>query len=417
MTKIAIIGGGAAGFFAALACAKKYPTYQIVIIEKTSKILSKVKVSGGGRCNVTHACNEISKLVKSYPRGEKFLKKAFHHFAVPDTIAWFLEKGIVLKTEPDGRIFPITDDSQTIIDCFLQEVQKYYIQIRTSTEVQKIDVVYASEEDKKNGQSNSFQLHTKNATKNSVEIFDKVIIATGGSPKIENLQWLADIGLQILKPVPSLFTFNLPKNPLTSLMGVAVPAVRVRIADSKLSEEGAILITHWGLSAYSVLKLSAWGARILAEKNYQFSALVSWLPTYHDEQLRQELYTLKQEFATRQIGNKNPFALPSRLWEFLLQKLAIPAEKRWADITKQELHQLNTILLHDLYEVHGKTIFKEEFVTCGGVDLAEIDYNTMQSKKIQGLYFAGEVLDIDGLTGGFNFQAAWTTGYIAGQLG
>lgn len=402
--KVAIIGGGAAGFFAALACAKKHPTYKVSIIEKTSKILSKVKVSGGGRCNVTHECFEISRLAKSYPRGEKFLKNTFHHFAVRDTINWFSERGIELKTEADGRMFPITDDSQTIIDCFLAEAKKLHIDIRTSTEIKSIRL---------NDKTHNFHLETQHG----FEIFDKVIVAAGGSPKLDNFQWLATMGLQIETPIPSLFTFNLPKNPITELMGVAVPVARVRISDTKLTQEGAVLITHWGLSAYAILKLSAWGARILADKKYNFSALIAWLPTYNEDKLREELYVIKKDFATRQIANKNPFGLPSRLWEFLLKKLAIPTEKRWADITKLELNQLNNILLNDSYEVSGKTTFKEEFVTCGGVNLSEIDFNTMQSKKIKGLYFAGEVLDIDGITGGFNFQAAWTTGFVAGQLG
>jgi predicted Rossmann fold flavoprotein len=305
----------------------------------------------------------------------------------------------------------MSDDSQTIIDCFLHEAKQLGIEIRTSTEILKIIPQINSQA---NSQENSqFLLQTKNGE----EIFDKIIVAAGGSPKLDNLKWLADLGLTIETPVPSLFTFNTPKNPITELMGVAVPAVRVRIQGTKLSQEGAILATHWGLSAYSVLKLSAWGARILADKNYQFSALVAWLPTYHEENLRKEIYQMKDELATRQIGNKNPFALPSRLWEFLLQKINIKIDKKWADLTKSELNQLINILLNDVYEVNGKTTFKEEFVTCGGISLSEIDFNTMQSRKIKGLYFAGEVLDIDGITGGFNFQAAWTTGFVAGQLG
>ena len=261
--KVAIIGGGAAGFFAALACAKKHPTYKISIIEKTSKILSKVKVSGGGRCNVTHECFEISKLAKSYPRGEKFLKNTFHHFAVKDTINWFSERGIELKTEADGRMFPITDDSQTIIDCFLAEAKKLHIDIRTSTEIKSIQP----------NNENSYHDNTHNfclETQHGFEFFDKVIVAAGGSPKLDNFQWLATMGLQIETPIPSLFTFNLPKNPITELMGVAVPAARVRISATKLSQEGAVMITHWGLSAYAILKLSAWGARILADKKYVF---------------------------------------------------------------------------------------------------------------------------------------------------
>jgi predicted Rossmann fold flavoprotein len=406
MKKIAIVGGGAAGFFAALTCAEKHKDAQIIILEKTTKLLSKVKVSGGGRCNVTHNCPEISKLAKHYPRGEKFLKNTFHQFSVKDTLKWFEQRGVLLKTEPDNRIFPVSDNSQTIIDCFLQESQKLGIEIRTSTDIDRITLNNTEK-------GNIFTIHTKNYT----EKFDKVIVATGGMLKTEHGKWLQDLGMTIEKPVPSLFTFNIPKNPITELMGVAVPTVKARIADTKLAQEGAIIVTHWGLSAYAVLKLSAWGARILADKNYQFTVLVSWLCNYNEEQLRKEMYELKQSMATRQIGNKNPFGLPNRLWDFFMWKLAIKPDKRWADLTKIELNQIVTILLNDSYEVQGKTTFKEEFVTCGGVSLDEIDYNTMQAKKIKGLYFAGEVLDIDGITGGFNFQAAWTTGYIAGQLG
>jgi predicted Rossmann fold flavoprotein len=409
--KIAVIGGGAAGFFAALSCASFYPQYEVTIFEKSNKLLAKVKISGGGRCNVTHNCLEVNKLLKNYPRGEKFLRNAFHSFAVAQTLAWFERRGVALKAEADGRIFPESDDSQTIIDCLLQEAADSNIAIRLSADVQVLEPLANGQFRLQIGRTNE---KTDKAAKN--EIFDKVIVASGGSPKKEGLDWLQNLGHQIQLPVPSLFTFNIPNNPITELMGVAVAQARVRVADTKLVQEGALLITHWGLSAYAVLKLSAWGARILAEKNYQFKIFVSWLTSHHEDQLRADIYVLKDSLGSRQMGNKNPFALPNRLWEFLLQKINVSLTQRWADLTKPEINGLVNILLYDTYQVQGKTTFKEEFVTCGGVDLADIDYNTMQSRKVVGLYFAGEVMDIDGVTGGFNFQAAWTTGYIAGQL-
>jgi predicted Rossmann fold flavoprotein len=410
--RVAVIGGGAAGFFAALRCAACHQNSEVVLFEKTNKWLAKVKISGGGRCNVTHNCLEISKLAKHYPRGEKFLRHAFGSFAVADTFAWFAQRHVALHTEEDGRVFPESNDSQTVIDCFLYEAHKLGISLRLATAVQELLPL-------PNGKFSLVLQPLGNAegkSKPTTEVFDKVIVASGGSPKKEGLQWLAALGHGIQEPVPSLFTFNIPNNPLTALMGVAVPTARVRIADTKLVQEGALLITHWGLSAYSILKLSAWGARLLAEKNYQFSVIVSWLLTHNEDQLRATLYALKQELASRQLGNKNPFNLPSRLWDFLLQKIAVQPQKRWADLQKQEINKLVQVLLYDSYEVRGKTTFKEEFVTCGGVELADVNPKTMESKHHKGLYFAGEVLDIDGITGGFNFQAAWSTGYVAGQL-
>ncbi len=431
--KVAVIGGGAAGFFAALSCATHHPTAQVVLLEKSNKLLAKVKISGGGRCNVTHNCLEVSKLAKYYPRGEKFLKNAFRSFAVADTLAWFEQRGVAIKTEEDGRMFPTTDDSQTIIDCLLDQAHQLKVDIRLAAPVLQIKPLNNGTFALQIGKNSKEMIDSTNISQRNVssdgknvgaeknvsseEIFDKVVIASGGSPKTEGLQWLADLGHSIQPPVPSLFTFNIPNNPITQLMGVAVAQARVRIADTKLEQEGALLITHWGLSAYSILRLSAWGARLLAEKNYQFQAIVSWLATHNEEQLRTTLYEFRNSLGSRQMGNKNPFQLPNRLWEFLLQKINLDLATRWADLTKNSLNSLVNVLLYDTYQVQGKTTFKEEFVTCGGVDLSNIDYNTMQSKKVAGLYFAGEVMDIDGITGGFNFQAAWTTGYLAGKLG
>jgi len=399
--RIIIIGGGAAGFFAACSAAQHHRQAEVILIEKTSKPLAKVKVSGGGRCNVTHNCLEINKLANFYPRGEKFLKKAFHQFSVKDTLQWFEERGVALKAEEDGRIFPVSDSSQSIIDCLQRETQRLGIQVLTQTDVLKLE--------QKNEQ---WQVHTPK----KVWQADKVVVATGGSPKLDGLQWLADLGHEIVTPVPSLFTFNVPKHPINALMGVAVPTTKVRIQGTKLAEEGALLITHWGFSAYAVLRLSAWGARLLADMQYQFTILITWVNHYNEEQLRSFLQQQKVQFPKRQISNRNPFELPNRLWDFFLENLEIPSEKIWGELSKQDINRLTNKLLNDEYKVNGKTTFKEEFVTCGGVSLQDIDINTMQSKKCPNLYFAGEVMDIDGITGGFNFQAAWTTGFIAGKL-
>jgi predicted Rossmann fold flavoprotein len=396
---IAVIGGGAAGFFAAITVAQHYPQHKVIILEKTSKTLAKVRVSGGGRCNVTNHCFEVPKLAKNYPRGEKNLKQGFAQFAVADTIQWFETRGVKLKTEPDGRMFPTTDNSETIVQCLLQEIKKYNVEIRLQQDITKINIT-----------EKGFLLNIANQADLAVH---RVIVATGGNPKEAGFAWLKALGLDIAKPVPSLFTFNIPNNPVVKLMGVATKA-RVRIQGSKLAENGALLITHWGISGPVVLRLSAWGARELAEKNYQFNIQIQWLPDSSEELLRPYIDKVRQSIGARQIANKNPFEIPSRLWEYFLDKINIPHDKLWRDLNKKEINRLVNILMNDIYEVRGKTTFKEEFVTCGGVSLTEIDFERMESKKIKGLFFAGEVLDIDGITGGFNFQAAWTTGYIAG---
>ncbi|WP_020529527.1 NAD(P)/FAD-dependent oxidoreductase [Flexithrix dorotheae] len=401
--KVLVIGGGAAGFFAAINCATKYPNYQVDLFEKSSKLLSKVKVSGGGRCNLTHSCFEISRLVKNYPRGAKQLKKAFNSFMTSDTIEWFESRGVKTKTEPDGRMFPVTDNSQTIINCLVGQARQHNVNILTNCAVSQI--VPDSREKK------GFKVSTHE--KNDI-FYDKIIIATGGSPKLSGFNWLKDLGHEIVEPVPSLFTFNMPKNPITKLMGLSVNKSRVKIMGTKLNQEGPLLITHWGMSGPAVLKLSAWGARLLQEKQYQFSVQVSWVPEYNDEQLQDVLTDLKSQSPKKQMGNTNLLKLPARLWEFLLEKAQIPTQKICGELSKKDINRLINLLTNDVYEVNGKTTFKEEFVTCGGVSLGDVDFNTMESRKCPGIFFAGEVLNIDGVTGGFNFQAAWTTGYIAG---
>jgi predicted Rossmann fold flavoprotein len=399
--EIAIIGGGAAGFFAAVNCAKKFPQHRVTIYEKSAKLLSKVRVSGGGRCNVTHSCFEITQLVKNYPRGEKNLINAFARFSVSNTIGWFEERGVKLKTEQDGRMFPVTDNSQTIVDCLLEEANKFNVNIVTNAEVKK----FSKDEENK--------FHLIFNDENTI-VADKVLIASGGYPKTESFNWLRETGHDIVPPVPSLFTFNIPGNRIVELMGVSVSPVRLRIGGTKHLVYGPVLITHWGLSGPAVLKLSSIAARELAEKKYDFELLVSWITDYDAEQVQRMLPSLKKELGSKQMYNHCPFEFPKRLWMFLLNKINIAETLRWADLSNEQARNLARCLTHDIYKISGKTTFKEEFVTCGGVSLRDVDMKTMESKKCPGLYFAGEVLDIDAVTGGFNFQAAWTGGYIAG---
>ncbi len=398
--KLVVIGGGAAGFFCAVNAARLNPHLQVVLLEKTSKLLGKVKVSGGGRCNVTHACFSIADMIRKYPRGSSFLKKAFHHFFTTDTIAWFNERGIHLKTESDGRMFPESNSSQSIIDCLLFEADKYQVEILMNANVKSVHKTTAGFE---------LMLSNKNI------LADYICIASGGYSKPEQFDWIRDTGHSIEIPVPSLFTFNIPKNSITDLMGISLENVTVKIAGMKLQESGPLLITHWGLSGPAVLKLSAWGARELALKNYDFKISVNWLPIYNEISLREKMQKLRFEMAAKKINNRNPFLLPARLWEYFLRLAGIDTEVRWADLPAKEQNKLIKILCSQEFEVKGKTTFKEEFVTAGGINLNEIDVNTMQSKIIPGLYFAGEILDIDGITGGFNFQNAWTTGWIAAR--
>ena len=398
--RIAIIGGGAAGFFAAISAKQHDPSSQVTIFEKSNKVLAKVKVSGGGRCNVTHACFKPSELAKFYPRGSKHLRKAFDQFATQDTVDWFESRGVRLKTESDGRMFPTTDNSQSIIDCLQAEVKRLGVHIAMSTAILGIEK-----------HKDEFQLTLKDDKKS----FEKVIVATGGSPKADGFKWLEDLGHTVSSPVPSLFTFNMPQEGIKSLMGLSVPHANVRVQGTKLTQSGPLLITHWGMSGPAILKTSAWGARLLSDLDYHFIIHVNWLGDKKEETLRAEIDEMLQRFGKRMLRNKNPFLLPQRLWEYMLDKIDLDLEKPWSEVGKKGLNRLVNTLLNDQYQVAGKTTFKEEFVTCGGINLAEVDFKTMQSRVCDGLHFAGEVLDIDGVTGGFNFQAAWTTGFIAGK--
>lgn len=403
---LVVIGGGAAGFFCAINAARLNTNLKVIILEKNNKLLSKVRVSGGGRCNVTHACFEIAALVKKYPRGANFLKKAFHHFNTNHTVQWFEERGVKLKTEADGRMFSITDSSQTIIDCLLREANKYDIEILMNSEVKNI--IPQKNEDKEF--AHRFMLETGNQRQ---LLADYVCVSCGGFPKSSMFSWLTALGHTIEAPFPSLFTFNIPNHSITQLMGVSVDNALVKVISSKLTSDGPLLITHWGMSGPAILKLSAWGAREFASKNYHFSVSVNWLPDTSEQKLREEWQTIRHNAATQKIGNKNPFNLPNRLWVHLLNESGINENIRWADLPGKEQNKLIKNLTSSEFEIKGKTTFKEEFVTCGGVHLSEISPNTMESKLVPNLYFAGEIMDVDGITGGFNFQHAWTSGWIA----
>jgi hypothetical protein len=398
--KIAVIGGGAAGFFAAINAKHFFPHSHVVILEKSAKFLAKVKISGGGRCNVTNACFDNKLLSQHYPRGENQLRKAFEQFNVQSTIDWFQIRGVKLTTLPDNCIFPQSNDSQTIIDCFMNAAKKLGIQLLLQQNVKRIEKF-----------ESGFEIFT--AEKNYQ--FDRIIVTIGGQPKKDGLNWLEYLGHDIIEPVPSLFTFNMPKNPICALMGNVVENAVVKVEGTKLIGDGPLLITHWGMSGPAILKLSAWGARILQEKNYDFAILVNWLNDTKEESLRNEIQRVMLVHGGKMVSNLNPFSITNRLWHFLLEKSEIHLEMRWKDLGKKNINKLVNTLLNDRYDVFGKTTFKEEFVTAGGVSLHDVNFKTMESKKAPGIFFAGEVLDIDGITGGFNFQAAWTTGFIAGR--
>ena len=402
--KIAIIGGGAAGFFSAIAVKENYPDSEVFIFEKSKNILSKVKISGGGRCNLTNACTSLSELCKAYSRGGKKLKKAFNIFNTIDAKDWFESRGVPLIVQDDNCVFPKSQDSQSIIDCFLNETRRLGIIIKLNSEITEIT--------QKNQQLELHFLDEDIQTK----IFDKVIISTGGSPKRKGLDWLEKLDHKIENPVPSLFTFRMPNESITKLMGIVVENTLVNLQGTKLKSEGALLITHWGMSGPAILKLSSYGARVISEMNYNFKVQVNWVNEKNSNVVTEELQSIVQKHPNKLLSNLRPYDLPNRLWIFLLEKCDISKDKKWGEIGKKSLNKLTNILTNDTYETKGKTKFRDEFVTCGGVSLDSVDLNTMQSKVCKNLYFAGEILDIDAITGGFNFQAAWTTGFIAGKL-
>lgn len=403
--KVVVVGGGAAGFFGAVACAAANPELEVILLEKTNKLLSKVRVSGGGRCNVTHNCFVPAVFSQHYPRGGKQLKEAFKTFGASETIEWFAQRGVPLKAEADGRMFPVTDNSETIVNCLMQEAQRVGVKIKTKVGVERV----VPEQWDGNP---SFDLQL---TDGSTLKADRLLISTGGNPKSAGYDWLRALGHAIQEPVPSLFTFNVPASPLKELMGIAVPRAKVRIAGQKLEYEGPLLITHWGYSGPAVLKLSAWGARVFHAQNYMFTALINWVPELTEETLREHLNSYRQAHPKKVVSTNPLFNLPQRLWKKLTSLAEVSADVRWAELPAKMTNKLVESLLRASVDVKGKTTFKEEFVTCGGIDLSQVNMRTMESRVQPGIYFAGEVLDIDGITGGFNFQAAWTTGFISGK--
>lgn len=394
---VLIIGGGAAGFFAAINIAEQNPKLQVAILERGKEVLTKVKVSGGGRCNVTHAEFIPQELVLNYPRGEKELLGPFHQFMTGDTMGWFEKRGVSLKIEEDGRIFPITDSSQTIIDCFLREVKKHKVEVLVNHSVKSIQK-----------KADVFEIETQEGIFTS----KKVLIATGSNPKIWKL--LEDLGHSISTPVPSLFTFNIKDDRIQDIPGVVVNNVLVNVMNSHLESSGPLLITHWGMSAPAILKLSAFGALELAKRDYKFKIKINFINKSFEDAL-DVLKELKLQLAKKTVYKSAQFDLPKRLWQKLVLASKMNQETRWADLNKEQLEALASQLTQAVFNVDGKSTYKEEFVTAGGVALKEVNFKTFESKLIPDLYFAGEVLNIDAITGGFNFQNAWTSGFIAAQ--
>ena len=396
---VVVIGGGAAGFFGAIACAEAYPEKRVILLEKARQVLSKVRISGGGRCNVTHACFESQLLVQNYPRGHKALRGPFSRFQPKDTIQWFQTRGVELKIEADGRMFPITDNSETIIQCFLSEIKRVGVDLRTEWGVESIQK-----------KENQFLIIS---TKGESILADKVLMATGSTPKV--YQWLENLGHRPIPAVPSLFTFHISDFSLDHLAGISVPKAMVKIANTSLEQQGPLLITHWGFSGPAILKLSAWGARFLHEKNYKGTLIVNWLPELSQEALKEKLLQSKKESPQKLIVNECPFDFAKNLWKALLLLAEIPESLKWVNLSHKQVSQMTFILQQGHFQIDGKSTYKDEFVTCGGINLDEVNFKTMESRLCPGLYFAGEILDIDGVTGGFNFQNAWTTSWVAAQ--
>lgn len=397
---VAVIGGGAAGFFTAVNAARLNPTLNITIFEKSREVLSKVRVSGGGRCNVTHYCFDPSLLSKSYPRGEKTLRWSFEQFQAKDTVDWFESRGVKLKAEADGRMFPESDESQSIINCLMREAAKFEVEVQLKTKIKSIEPLTGG----------SFKLHL---SKGNPKQFDTVVIATGGYNREKAYEWLKDLGHSIQPPVPSLFTFNFRTKIFSDLAGISVEDAQVSIDDTAFEETGPVLMTHWGLSGPAVLKLSAWAARELYDREYRYSITVNWLHPMNEQEVRKTLKSLRVHNAKKRIVNQNTFSFPARLWRRFTELADIDSETRWAELSNKKLYELTTQLVRGQYDIQGKTTYKEEFVTCGGIPLSEVNPDTLESKLVSNLYFVGEVLDIDGITGGFNFQAAWTNGWLA----
>ncbi len=402
---IIVIGGGAAGFFAAITCAQTYPDNHVTLLESSSKLLTKVRISGGGRCNVTHHCFDPAQLVTYYPRGSRALRGAFTRFQPQDLIKWFKSQGVALKTETDGRVFPVTDNSETIVNCLIKAAENARVDIQIKSEV--VGLIK---------KDNHFQVELKTG---KILECDRILIATGSNPI--GYQLAKSLGHEIIPPIPSLFTFKIKDPRFQGLEGISIDPVGLRLLGQgkkqKFQQSGSLLITHWGISGFGVLRLSALGAKILHENNYKMSLSINWLFPENPEEVKQKLLDIqsKNKKSRKQISSFSPLPLPKRLWQKLLNYAAINEQKIWTELSQKEIINLSQELANGKYEILGKGVFKEEFVTCGGVNLKEVNFKTMESKICPQLYFAGEVLDIDGVTGGFNFQSAWTTGWLAGK--
>ncbi|MDY7396832.1 NAD(P)/FAD-dependent oxidoreductase [Aureibaculum sp. 2210JD6-5] len=399
MNKITIIGGGAAGFFAAITCAEKNPAAEIIILERGKEVLQKVKISGGGRCNVTHACFDPKELCEYYPRGKKELLGPFHQFMTGDTMQWFEDSGVALKIEADNRVFPVSNSSQSIIDVLINATEKLGIKVKLNHRVENFEKVGG--------------LWKINTNKGDF-IADKLLIASGSNTKIWEM--LNNLDHTIVPPVPSLFTFKINDKRIREIPGISVPNATVSIANSTFETSGPLLITHWGMSGPAVLKLSAFGARFLAKKDYHYNVVINWL-SKQTEQIFEKLKTIRTAHKKKQVILKSVFQeIPKRLWENLVLASEIKNESRWADVSNKQLENLSNQLTKGIFNANGKSTFKEEFVTAGGIDLKEVNFKRFESKLHKNLFFAGEVLNIDAVTGGFNFQNAWTGGYIAGNV-
>jgi predicted Rossmann fold flavoprotein len=398
---LVVVGGGAAGVFCAITAARLSPNLRVIVVEKTGRLLQKVKASGGGRCNVTHACFEVDEMANRYPRGKNFVKKAFHQFFTTDTIQWFEQRGVLLKTEVDGRMFPKANTSQAIIDCLQAEMQRYNVEVRLHCQVMQIQPV-----------ANQYQILLADKTSLPCQY---VMLACGGQSKPEHFNWLQNFSFPIAVPVPSLFTFNFPGHPLNQLTGLSAPNASVKIGGFKMATEGPVLITHWGISGPAVLRLSAFAAAHLAEVGYQYEVIINWCKEYTEPSLLQSIQQLRTKSPGQKVINGNFTLLPARLWLYLLSVAGIQELHRWADLTNAQMNKLASAICNYRVTASGKTTYKDEFVTAGGIETSEVDANTMMCKRFPSLYLGGEIMNVDGITGGYNFQHAWTSGYIAGQ--
>ncbi len=402
--KIAIIGGGAAGYFAAINMKELNPSLEVTIFEATGQSLSKVKVSGGGRCNLTNTFLGISDLSRAYPRGDKLMKRVFKSFDNRDTIEWFERRGVKLTAQEDECIFPVSQSSQEIIDCFVDSAERLGVTVKHSHKVELIKPL----------SEGGYEISFLDAKLPALE-FDRVVLTTGGSPKPEGMSMLKELSIEIVPPVPSLFSFNIPNNPITQLMGAVAESAEVSLVGSKLTASGALLITHWGMSGPAVLRLSSYGARLLNERDYKATISVNWIGERRTERVLEELRRTISQHGAKLVTSVNPFAIPSRLWMALLLKSGISHERRFVEIGSKGLNRLVNMITNDEYQLSGLTHFRDEFVTCGGVSLNSVKLSSCESKEHEGLYIAGELLDIDAITGGFNLQAAWSTAYIVAE--